>query len=147
MGDWTRVRLAALAVAALCAALGAYLALSWGDETRLQQARDELRRNHPARALARLDGLGGQATGRTHVLRGYAYLGDGRPDRASKAFRLAVLRYPNNWELQRDYAIVLLKLGQRVRARARMQRALALNPRMQLPRGFRRRATRSSRTH
>lgn len=136
MDDRTRARLPALALAALCAALGIYLALSQGGEAQLRQAGVELDGGHNARALTDLGGADGQAAGRAHALRGRAYLAAGRPAHASRELRLAVQRDPNNWEPQRDYAVALLQLGQRADARARILRALALNPRMALPVGF-----------
>ena len=70
-------------------------------------------------------------------MRGYAHLNRGELRPARAALRAAVLRDPNNWVLQRDYAIVLLRLGERQAARERMGRAQALNPRIVLPTGFR----------
>lgn len=132
-----RARLPYLAVAALCGLAGLYLAVSRGGEVKLLHAGEDVRAGRHAQALAELDGLGGQASGRAAVSRGWAYLGRRQYDRAAAEFSAATLRAPNDWVLQRDYAIVLRRLGRREKARARMQRALELNPRMLLPRGFR----------
>ncbi len=117
--------------------MGAFLALGRGDEAALQRAGADVRAGHESAALAELDGIGGQVSGRAAAVRGYAYSRGRRYDRAAAAFAAAVRHAPNDWVLQRDYAIVLRRLGQGPRASARMQRALALNPRMQVPRGFR----------
>lgn len=137
MDDPIRARLPYLAIAALCAAIGIYLALNQGGEAKLARAGDDVRAGHAARALGKLDGLDGQASGRAAALRGYAYQQRGRSAQAAAEFSAAARRAPNDWVLQRDYAVVLRTLGRRAKARARMQRALALNPRMQLPIGFR----------
>lgn len=129
-------RLPFVAVAVICAVLGVYLAVSSGREARLGRASADVLADRDAEALAELDGLGGEAGRRAAVLRGYAYLGTGQLSRARAAFRDAVRREPNNWVLQRDYAIALLAVGERAKAQARMGRARALNPRMLLPPGF-----------
>ena len=136
MAERTRARLPYLALAALCAAIGMYLALSRGGEARLKRAGEDVRAGRHEQALTELDGLGGQAAGRAAALRGYAYVGRRQYERGAAELSAAARRAPNDWLAQRDYAIVLRRLGRRARARARMQRALALNPRMALPAGF-----------
>lgn len=131
-----RERLPQLAVALVCAALGLQMALAAGPEARLDRAGSALYEHRHAAALAELSGLRGEASGRAERLRGYAYAGLGRMLEARAALRAAAQRSPNDWVLQRDYAAVLLRLGQRRRAAARMRRARALNPRLQLPPGF-----------
>jgi len=137
MDDRTRARLPYLAIAALCGVIGLYLALSQGGEAKLKRAGEDVRAGRHAQALTELEDLDGQASGRAAALRGHAYIGRRQYERAAAAFSAAARRAPNDWVLQRDYAIVLRTLGRRAKARARMQRALALNPRMQLPLGFR----------
>jgi Flp pilus assembly protein TadD len=137
MKDRTRALLPYVVVAVLCGALGLYLALNQGDEATLKRAGDDVRAGRDAQALTELEGVGGQAAGRAAALRGYAYLGREQYEPAAAALSDAAQRSPNDWVIQRDYAIVLRKLGQRAKARAKMQRALALNPRMALPVGFR----------
>lgn len=137
MDDRIRARLPYLAVAALCGAIGIYLAVSRGGEAKLMRAGEDVRTGRHVQALAELDGLGGQATGRAAALSGYAHAGRRQYERAAVELSAAARRSPNDWVLQRDYAIVLRALGRRAKARARMQRALALNPRLQLPPGFR----------
>jgi Flp pilus assembly protein TadD len=129
-------RLPFVAVALVCAALGVYLAISSRGEARLSRANADLIAGRNADALAELDGLGGEAGNRAAALRGYAYRATGRLQQARRELQIAARRDPNNWVLQRDYATVLLRLGERSKARARMSRAKALNPRMPLPKGF-----------
>ena len=129
-------RLPFVAIAVLCAALGIQLGVSSRGEAALQRAQTALVTGRDAAALAELEGLEGQTAQRAAALRGYAYRGMGRLQASRRAFQTAVRRDPNNWVLQRDYGGVLLRLGERAKARARMSRAKALNPRMPLPPGF-----------
>ncbi len=129
-------RLPFIALALACAVLGVWLAGASGDEARLERAGDDITAGRNAEALAELKALDGEAAERAAALRGYARIGAGRLQRAQADLRAAVQRDPNNWLLQRDYAVVLLRAGERSRAKARMSRALALNPRMALPDGF-----------
>ena len=131
----TAVRLSFLPLALVCAALGTYLAVNSREEARLERASAHLTAGRHARALAELDGLDADA-GRAARLRGSAYFGSGRLRPAVAALREAARRDPNNWLVQRDYAIVLLRFGDRRRARERMRIARTLNPRMPLPAGF-----------
>ena len=129
-------RLPFLAVALVCALLGIYLAVSSRGEARLSRATANLVADRNPQALAELEGLDGEAGLRAAALRGRAYRNSGRLEQARRAFQTAVRRDPNNWFLQREYAGVLLARGERAKARARMSRAKALNPRMLLPPGF-----------
>lgn len=129
-------RLPSVVLALLCAVFGIYLALSSRGEARLGRASAHLVADRDAEALAELEGLEGETWDRSAALRGYANRNLGRLEPARQAFQIAVRRDPNNWVLQRDYAGVLLRLGERAKARARMSRARALNPRMPLPPGF-----------
>jgi len=129
-------RLSLVAVALVCASLGVYLAVSSRSEDRLAAANADLLAGREAEALAELDGLEGEAGLRAAALRGRAYRDSGRLHQARRAFQTAVRRDPNNWFLLQEYAQVLLALGERAKARARMSEAKALNPRMALPPGF-----------
>lgn len=130
-------RLPFVLIGLVCAVLGVYLAVSSRGESRLAGAEADLLAGRDAQALAELEGLEGEAGGRAAALRGRAYFRTGRLRQARDAFQKAARRDPNNWVLQRDYALVLLAADERERARARMRRARALNPRMPLPAGFR----------
>ncbi len=136
MPDLTATRIASIALAATCVALGGYLALAQRSERTLARAQDELAAARPADALTRLHGLSGQAAGRADAVRAVAHIADGRYDEAHDELRAALQRDPNNWQLRRDNAIVLLALGRRGAARRALERALELNPRMALPPGF-----------
>lgn len=125
-----------VAVALVCASLGAYLAVSSRGESRLDHANAHLLAGRNAEVVAELEGLEGETALRAAALRGRAYRNSGRLEAARKELRTAARRDPNSWVLQRDYAEVLLALGRRAKARARMSRAKALNPRMALPPGF-----------
>lgn len=59
-----------------------------------------------------------------------------RDDRALEAYRRAARLQPASWVIPYETAIVLARAGDRAAARAQMARALALNPRLQLPPGF-----------
>jgi len=129
-------RLSFVAVALVCASLGVHLAMSSREEARLSRANADLLAGRNAEVLGELQGLEGEAGLRAQSLRGRAYRNSGRLEQARRAFQTAVRRDPNNWVLQREYAGVLLALGERSKARSRMSRAKALNPRMVLPPGF-----------
>ena len=129
-------RLSIVAVAVVCASLGLYLAVSSRDEARFGRANADVIAGRNADALAELNGLSGESANRAAALRGRAYRNSGQLEPARRSFQMAVRRDPNNWVLQREYAQVLLALGQRAKAKARMSRAKALNPRMPLPPGF-----------
>ena len=129
-------RLPFILIGLVCAVLGAYLAVSSRGEASLARANAALLAGNHAEALSELEGLEGEHAGRASAVRGHAYFGLGQLRPARAALQKAARRDPNNWFLQRDYAIVLLRLGERPKARARMRRALALNPRMPLPPGF-----------
>lgn len=129
-------RLPFLLVALVCAGLGVHLAVTSRSEAALQRAQADLLGGREAAALDELEGLDGEAGRRAAALRGYAHRAAGRLEPARRAFQSAARRDPNNWVLQREYARVLLALGERAKARARMSRATALNPRMVLPAGF-----------
>ena len=129
-------RLVSVLAAAACLALGGYLALAQRSESRLEQASDALAAGRPAAALDKLDGLAGTAAGRASALRAQGHIAQGDLRAARRELRAAILRAPNDWVLRRDDAVVLLALGRRSPARREMRRALALNPRMELPPGF-----------
>jgi len=129
-------RISFVTVALVCASLGIYLAVSSRGETRLERANAHLLAGRNAETLDELEGLKGETGLRAAALRGRAYRNGGRLEQARREFQTAVRRDPNNWVLQREYAEVLLRLGERAKARARMSKAKALNPRMALPPGF-----------
>ena len=129
-------RLPFIVLAILCAVFGILLAVSSFREAALHRGQTELTAGNNSDALAELEGLEGELGDRAAALRGRAYRNSGRLEPARRAFQMAARRDPNNWVLQREYAEVLLALGERAKARARISRARALNPRMPLPAGF-----------
>src|SRR5687768_16522999 len=111
-----------IALAILCAGFGILLAVSSRDEARLRRANADVIAGRNADALAELADLAGEAGNRAAALRGRAYRNSGRLEPARRAFQTAVRRDPNNWVLQREYGEVLLALGERAKARARISR-------------------------
>src|SRR4051812_41184795 len=81
-----RTRLSAVAVALVCASLGAYLAVASRGEARLAAANADLLAGRNAAARAELAGLTGEAGLRAAALRGRAYANSGRLERARRAF-------------------------------------------------------------
>jgi len=67
----------------------------------------------------------------------YALQGLGRLAESERAFRAALRETPSDWRLRRDLARVLLLQGRRGAASQELSRALALNPRLTPPPGFR----------
>lgn len=133
----TTSRLLGVAVAVICVGLGAQLLASHGEEARLQRANQLGLEGDYARALATARQIpDGPARSGADVVRAYAHRARGENAAAAAAFSRALRRRPNDWTLQRDYASVLLGLGRRAKAQARMRQALRLNPKMMLPAGF-----------
>ena len=56
---------------------------------------------------------------------------------ALTTFQAAAERTPQDWELRRDWAVLLLSTGNRSGAQRQMNQALELNPMLPLPPGFR----------
>ncbi len=130
-------RLIGVGVAVLCLALGAYLWAAHADEADLQRGNEFGLQERYREAIAAVSELDRDpAASRAAAVRGYAHAGRREYERSAEAFSQALRRDPNDWALHRDYGQVLLALGRREKARARMRRALALNPRMTLPVGF-----------
>jgi hypothetical protein len=101
----TATRLSFLAVALVCAVLGAVLAASSRHEAQLERASADIASGRQAEALAELDGVGGD-DGRAARLRCSARFASGLVRVALAVFRVAARRVPNDWVVQRDYAIV-----------------------------------------
>jgi Flp pilus assembly protein TadD len=125
------------AVAMGCLLVGAYMAINARQEARVREANELGLKGRYAEAVAKSKDVSSRpALTRALIVRGVAALALTRPAEAGSAFAHAVRNDPNNWELRKDYAIALARLGERRRAQAQMARALALNPRLALPRGF-----------
>ncbi len=124
-------------MACLCLGFAAYLGVAQRDEARLRDANVRALASDLRGAVAIASDVGaGPARARADALQAYANVGLGRLDAAATDFSRALRCDPNDWALHRDYGQVLLALGRREKAQARMRRALALNPRMTLPVGF-----------
>lgn len=141
MGAWTRRRAwgraLGVGVAAVCAAFALHLASAREDEAHLEQANVLALAGRYEAAIAQATRADAWTTApRADALRAYAHLRLRQLEPAADAFSAALRRQPNNWILQRDYAITLLALGRREQAQARMRRALRLNPRLDVPPGF-----------
>jgi Flp pilus assembly protein TadD len=132
-------RALALGAAAACLLVAAYLGIQRREEVRLRDANAlGVKRDYAgAEALARRVTRPPALT-RALLVRARASAALGRHRVASRAYARAAARDPENWALRREWAISLLVLGDRVRARREIERSLALNPRTPLPRGFRR---------
>lgn len=132
MGARARVSLPYFGLAVLCGAIGVYLVLSQGGERKLERAGQELRSGRYTQALATLEGVDGQGSGRAAALRGYAHAGRGQYERAAPEFSAAVRRAPNDWVLQRESSCARSASGRR--------RAPGCNRRSRSTRGWRFRA-------
>lgn len=73
---------------------------------------------------------------RARLLQAYALRDLGRDRDAARAFERAAQREPRNWVIQRDLALALARSGDSRAASAALERALRLNPRLPIPRGF-----------
>ncbi len=127
-----------VALAAIVAAL--YLADAAQDAQRVERAERLIVDGRPAAALDEIDGVTGRPAGARALSLRAAELSDGGDIVAAlDAYRRAAERAPDDWAVRRDWAVLLLSVGQRGGAQAQMDRALALNPRLELPPGFVRR--------
>lgn len=130
-------RAVTLVVAALCAGLAGYLALSARDERTLREANRLGAAGEPAAALRKAAEVTRAPAGtRARLTEAYAALAANRPDVAVRAFAAAARRDRENWVVHRDWALALVRAGHVERGRRRMARAVALNPRMRVPYGF-----------
>lgn len=133
----TRDRLVTVLIAAGCLLAGLYLTLAGRDAEKVRDANRAAGAEQFDRALA----LAAQAkrrpaTSQAAAIEARALASLGRNSRADAAFARATRTAPNDWRLYRDWAVVLLRRGEQLRARDAMVRALALNPRLEPPRGF-----------
>lgn len=128
-------------VAAVCLVVAGYLFVHARDESALRTAnrqglRGDLRGAvRTARPIRREPAAADALRVRAYAL---LQLGDDRG--AIAAFERALRLRPSDWTMRRDLAVLFARRGRRMAARRQMGRALALNPRLDLPPGFRRRA-------
>lgn len=134
-----RPRIASLLIAAAFVLCAGWLATVLADERRLADANALALQHRYAEAADEASRVDGRATSaRAARVEAYAHMAQRDVTRARTAVVRALEEVPTDWELRRDWAVALAVTGRRAAAAAQMQRALALNPRMQLPYGFRR---------
>jgi Flp pilus assembly protein TadD len=130
-------RLTATAAALACLLTAGFLALQSRDEAKVRRANELGADNRLADALAEAKRVSRPpAVLRALVVQAKAATLMGRLDVADDALARALERDPSNWQLHSERAVVLLRQGKRGPARREMGRALALNPKLELPAGF-----------
>jgi Flp pilus assembly protein TadD len=133
-----RERLLALLAAGACLLIAGWLALHARDEARLRAANELGLRGDVAGALTKARTVRrAPAAERALLVEAYAEAVRDRPARSAALFARAARRDPRDWTLQRDWARALLAAGDRAGAARRMAVAVALNPRLRVPSGFR----------
>lgn len=136
-GTLRAVRPDVLIAAVLCLAVAGGLAIESRREHRLQRANDAgLARNTVEAAQLAADAQSGPTRPRALHTEGLAHLAGGRIPRATVALRAAAEAAPFDWRVRRDWAIALLRAGDRRAAQVQISRAYALNPLLQPPPGF-----------
>jgi len=129
-------RLITIAVAASCALAAVYLGLAQRQAADLQHARDLARSGGYGEAVRVTDGVSGSSATAASAVKAEALARAGGGAAADRAFAVAVRADPTNWQLRRDWAVLLLADGLRQRSRHQMEVAHALNPRITLPPEF-----------
>lgn len=139
-GDWVQAHARMLwLVAGTTVGLGVGLFLFNGarDARHVNRAEAMLAQGRYGGALQQVDGIHAAPAGAVALnIRAHALAGLGQLYPALKAYKKAAERAPSDWELRRDWAQLLLRVGQRRSAGIQMGRALALNPRLRIPEGF-----------
>jgi Flp pilus assembly protein TadD len=121
----------------VCFGTAGYYLVHHDDAQRVRDAnRSGLQRRYAQAAGAAHAVRGTPEGARARLVEAEALAALGRDAAASRAFGRAAQTDPNNWAIHRDWAVVLARLGRRIRAGSEMGRALALNPRMSVPPGF-----------
>lgn len=114
-----------------------WMLAAYGDQRDLGHAQDALDRGLPTDARALANSTSGQTVdGAAARLAAAAALEQGDLPGAIRESRRALRLSPNDWSAYRDLAVLLNRADDRPAARAAMARALALNPRLDLPPGF-----------
>lgn len=127
-------------IAAVAIVAAVYLGAATRDAKHVERAERLVTDGSPDAALGQVAGITGRPAGaRALSLRARALTDTGNIVGALDAYRRAAERAPDDWSVRRDWAVLLLSVGQRGGAQAQMNRALALNPRLELPPGFARR--------
>ncbi len=132
----TPVRLAA---ALACVILAVFLTDQWRQERTLHRAGQALAAGRSAEATSLTQGLDHRSVrGRALRTAAAAALQRGDLVAAERELALAVAAAPNDWTVVLEHAVLLRRLGRREDAGRAFGVALALNPRLVPPEGFRR---------
>ena len=124
-------------VGLLCIVAVIYLLAAQHDASRLASANRQDAAGHYAAALDSARHVSRTpAKDRAMLVEAYALESLGRTGAADRAYAEAAKADPNNWVLHRDWALLLAHAGQTGRARQEMNRALELNPLMEMPPEF-----------
>jgi Flp pilus assembly protein TadD len=116
-----------------------YLGGTLRDERRLEDANDAALSGDYRGAAAEAATIT-RAPTRVHALtvRANALLALGRAAAAVRTFQRAANDAPNDAQIRRGWAVALLRAGRRAAAEHQLARAVALDPGIVLPAGFRR---------
>jgi Flp pilus assembly protein TadD len=126
----------AVAIGALLTAI--YLAIAAIAGARLDRANQLGVEGRPAAALAEARTVDvGPAKSRAALVEAYALVQLGDDVGADASYSRAAAADPNNWAIHANWASTLVRIGRPARAREEFEHARALNPRMDLPPGFR----------
>jgi tetratricopeptide (TPR) repeat protein len=130
-------RAAIVVAAVVCGLTAIYLGINAHDATLVKRANEQGLHHRYAQALdtaARVKHP--PADARALLVTAYALRDQGRLPAASAAFSRAANRDPNNYEIHFNWALLLLRLGERSAAGREMGRAVELNPRLVPPLPF-----------
>jgi Flp pilus assembly protein TadD len=117
-----------------CAVLAVWFGMAARDQGRTRDAADRALAGDvtgAAGAAARVDGR--PAALRARVVRARSLFFAGDLEGASAAYRSAAGLAPNDWTIRREWAVTEARRGAASAARRQLARALALNPRMDVP--------------
>lgn len=122
------------AVVVVCAVLALWLGLGARDQRAVRDAADLALAGDPTGAAARAAGVDGRpAALRARIVQARALFFAADLDAASAAYRDAAELAPNDWTVRREWALTEARRGATGAARRQLARALALNPRMDVP--------------
>lgn len=137
MSGLTGARLISTGAAVVCLLTAVYLGSANRDADQLRRADDSRRAHRYVEAISESRKVTRPPfDAQAALVRAESLERLRRVREASDSYRLAATLEPNDWFVHQRWAVVLLDLGRRRDAAREMGRALALNPRMQLPRPF-----------
>lgn len=130
-------RLAGLAAAVICVLGAIYLGQGQQQASLVEKANQQGAAGRSREALATAERVHAPPQDvPAQLVQAHALEDLGRSRDASTMFARVVHREPANWVARRDWAVLLSELGNTSAAQQEMDRALALNPGMELPPGF-----------